>query len=187
MIRDHIACDALLQSSGLPYAVVCPSILFDNLIKFQGDVIRLDRALYGLGRGEAAFTDARDVADCVVSVLLNAHRYHSRHLLLTGKEVVTGEQMATGMSRVYQTPVAHKVVTEAEMRQILTRRGIPPFMQDDLIAVERLANERRLTQITQTVKEVAGHPPRTLETFLAAYRSQLMPSFSLPQLSHFFM
>jgi NAD(P)H dehydrogenase (quinone) len=177
----------MLESSGIPFAVVCPSVLFDNLSKFQGDVIRLDRALYGLGRGEAAFVDARDVADCVVSVLLNPHRYTSRHLLLTGKEVVTGEQLALGMSRVYQTSISHKVVSEAEMRAVLTRRGVPPFMQDDLVAVERLANDRQLTLITPTVKEVAGHPPRTMETFLAAYKSQLMPSFSLSQLSHFFM
>ena len=162
-------------------------LLSIQVLKFMGDVIRTDRSMYGLGKGEAAFIDARDVADCVVSVLLNPHRHASRRLVLTGKEAVTGEQMAVGMSRVYQTTVTHSVVDEQALRAVLTRRSIPAFMQDDICDIERLVNEGTLTHTTNTVKEVAGHPPRTLETFLAHYRHQLMPTFSKPQLLHFFL
>ena len=184
---QHRECDALLSGSGIAYAVVHPSILFDNLLKFQGDIIRSDRALYGLGKGEAAFIDARDVADCVASVLLNSARYHGRHLVLTGKEAVSGDALAVGMSRIYQTTVTHRVVDEPALRAVLTRRGIPAFMQDDLLGIERLVHEGLLTHTTNTVKEVAGHPPRTMETFLSHYRSQLLPTFSLSQLKHFFV
>ena len=171
---------------GVEWCVVQPCILFDNLIKTHGDIIRTDRAMYGMGRGEAAFIDARDVADCVVSVLLNPHRYSSRRLMLTGKEAVSGEMMAEGMSRVYQTQVQHRVVDEQTMRALLTRRSLPPHMQDDIIDIERIVNEGHLTRTTSTVKEVAGHPPRTMETFLAHYRHQLMPTYNTSQLKHFF-
>jgi uncharacterized protein YbjT (DUF2867 family) len=134
------------------------------------------------------FIDARDVADCVVSVLLNPQRFVSRSLVLTGKEAITGEAVALGMSRVFQTSIAYRAVSEAELRAVLSRQQIPGFMQDDLVAIERMMREGKLRDIlTHTVKEVCGHPPRTLETFLATYKAQLSPAFSLKQLLHFFL
>ena len=134
------------------------------------------------------YIDARDVADCVVSVLLNPQRFASRCLVLTGKEAITGEAVAVGMSRVFQTSIAYRAVSEAELRAVLSRQQIPASMQDDLVQIERMMGEGRLRElITQTVKEVCGHPPRTLETFLATYKQQLCPAFSLKQLLHFFL
>jgi len=188
IMRDHGECDEMLASSGLPFAIIQPQILFDNLLKFQGDIIKHDRSWYGLGGGSAACIDARDVADCVVSILLNPSRFLSRRLVLTGKEAVSGEMVAVGMSRIYQKSIAYKTVSESELRSVLTRRQIPGFMQDDLIGIELMIRDGLLKdQVTYTVKEVCGHPPRTMETFLASYRSQLCPSFSLKQMLHFFI
>jgi hypothetical protein len=46
---QHGECDEMLASSGLPFAIIQPQILFDNLLKFQGDIIKHDRSWYGLG------------------------------------------------------------------------------------------------------------------------------------------
>jgi uncharacterized protein YbjT (DUF2867 family) len=49
IMQEHAACDALLTASSLPHAIVHSQILLDNLLKFQGDIIKRDRAVYGLG------------------------------------------------------------------------------------------------------------------------------------------
>ena len=134
-----------------------------------------------------SYIDARDVADCVLSVMLNPTRYQSRHLHLTGKEAVTGSAIAEAMSRCYQTSIAYSVVGEAEVRAMLERVGVPSFMADDVIALEHVRNTGQLAHITSTVKDVAGHPPRSLESFASAYKQQLSPGFSLKQVLNFFV
>ena len=49
IMQEHADCDALLAASGLPHAVIQSQILLDNLLKFQGEAIKHDRAVYGLG------------------------------------------------------------------------------------------------------------------------------------------
>lgn len=137
--------------------------------------------------GSASYIDARDVADCVLSVMLNPQRFQSRQLHMTGKEAVDGATIAEAMTRCYQTSIAFKVVSEQEVRAMLDRVGVPGWMSDDIIAMEHMREAGLLTAITSSVKDTCGHPPRTLETFISAYKSQLSPAFSVKQVLNFFL
>ena len=144
-------------------------------------------ASYCVPDGSAAYVDARDLADCVLSVMLNPQRFQSRQLHLTGKEAVDGATIAEAMSLCYQTSIVYRVVSEAEVRAVLERVGVPGWMSDDILAMEHMREAALLHDITSVVKDTCGHPPRTLMTFLSHYKSQLSPGFSIKQVLNFFL
>ena len=119
--------------------------------------------------------------------MLSPHRFQSRTLHLTGKEAVDGRTIAEAMSRCYQTAIEYRVVGEHDVRAVLERVNVPGWMSDDIINMEHCREAGLLTAITSTVKDTCGHPPRTLETFLTSYKSQLSPGFSLKQIINFFL
>ena len=119
--------------------------------------------------------------------MLSSQRFHSRHLHVTGKEAVSGATIAEAMTRCYQTAIQYHVVSETEVRAVLERSGVPGWMSDDIVAMEHIREAGLLTAITPTVKETCGHPPRTLETFLSSYKSQLSPGLSIKQILNFFL
>lgn len=181
---EHHSCDQMLAKSSIKYSIVKPVFLLDNACKFQSHLIRDEDSYYSTSSTPSCVVDGRDVADSLVAILLNPARFASSEFLLTGKELVTPQTLCTAMSRVFGRPIKARVVDPTTFTSVLTKRGIPEFMVQDILAIER---EKEKTNVnTDSVKKLTGHPPRTVESFVASYKATLCNGMWLKQVANFF-
>lgn len=177
-VVQHYACDGLLVSSGLPYAIVKPCPTFDLFARFQGLVIQSDHAFYGLGQGSVAFVDGRDVSDCVCCIILNTERFSKKEFIISGKQAMTGKEVATAMTRVFGIDIEYRAVATTQLKQVMEKIHVPQPLQEEMLEIQKQVHSTAATAsepwntVNYTVKDITGHPPRTVTTQHTTYRTQ---------------
>ncbi|MGW4408807.1 NmrA family NAD(P)-binding protein [Nonomuraea sp. NPDC004702] len=167
----HGEVDEHLRASGVPHAVLQPTGFMQNLL---GEV-RGDRFHGSWGAGGMNYIDARDIA-AVAAALLTRPVGASGSYLLTGPESPTHEEIAATMTRVLGRPVSYVDLPVPEMAARLAGQGIPEPFATELAAAQATLSRTGWAEITTTVEEVTGRPPRTLAAFVADHADAFLPA-----------
>lgn len=115
--RLHFASDDALMKSGMTYTILRPHFFMQNAFAAL-DSIKGDGNMYwGMGDGKMGMIDTRDIADCVVAVVMNGG-HHNKIFTPTGPASISFYDAADIMTeslgkKVNYIPVSIEAVGEA--------------------------------------------------------------------------
>ena len=170
-VRDHGACDAYLRDSGLPHAVVRPNMFMQNVSENTVPSIDQDGNLYAnAGEARISMVDTRDIA-AVAARILAEPGHDGRAYDVTGPEALSYHDVATKLSDTMGRKVTYIAAPDEAVAGALAGFGLGQWLVGALVDLFRDYRSSGIdgyaAQVTDTVAQVTGQPPRTLDQLLA--------------------
>jgi uncharacterized protein YbjT (DUF2867 family) len=161
--RDHAAVEEALRATGLEVVAIRPNVFMQT---FLAQTPALGNGLLpGPERARVSFIDARDVG-AVSAVALTTDETPEPVLELTGPEALTWPEVAEKMTEVLGRPITHVATPTDALAQGMRAMGRPEWQVQHAIEVAVLLAEPKAAEVTDTVEQIIGRPPRTLADFL---------------------
>lgn len=152
-----------LAASGAQWAVLQPTWFLQNLSEgFLAPGIAHDTLAFAGGTGRNAWIDIRDIADVAVAALQGKA---DGVLQLTGPELLSFADLAAEVSRASGREVSYLDQSPDELAAVLSGAGFPPDYTGLMLQLAAAIRDGHAEQLTTTVQDVTGRPPRTLRQF----------------------
>jgi uncharacterized protein YbjT (DUF2867 family) len=165
--RWHAAIDGALKSSGIAWTILLPGAFMQNFVETSAP--RPDGNMYlPVGDAKAAFIDVRDIADVAVKALTEPG-HESKEYTLTGPEEISYTEVAAIMSEVSGRAIRFVNVPEAGARQAMLGAHMPEWLVDVILELNAATRTNHMAEMTSTVQDVLGRPPRTFRDFARDY------------------
>jgi uncharacterized protein YbjT (DUF2867 family) len=165
-VVPHARVESWLRSSGLRWTFVRPSFFMQNLSTTHRADVLAGRLVVPAGRGRTSFVDALDVADVAVEALKDPGAHAGRAWTPTGPEALTYAEVASQLSAALGRPVVYTQPGAVRYARHARRRlGMPWGMVAVTTAIYTAARLRLAGGLTDDVRTVTGHPPRSFLEF----------------------
>lgn len=166
--RQHWEVEEVLKASGQPFTILRPNSFMQVLIGqiLLGGLTASGKVANALAGSGLSLIDARDVGAVAAKALLS-DRWEGQTLVLTGPRAVTYGEIAGIVSELTGGDVPVVEVTPADMRAMLKTRGLEDWEADHFEEMYQLFRDGDSAFVTDTVQQVTGAPPRTIEAYLA--------------------
>ena len=167
-LRQHWETETILQASGQPFVTLRPNAFMQTLIgQIMLPAVRAAGAVpNAIGGAGISFIDARDVGDCAATVL-TTDAWDGQTLVLTGPRAVTYAEIAATIGRLTGQQVAVSDITPADVRATLAAGGTPRWEAEHFEEMYEMFRRGESEFVSGDVERVTGHPPRTVEAYLA--------------------
>ncbi len=170
--RLYWLAEQIMNWSGVPVVHVRPTVLLNNplfTVLGRRSVRERDVLALPFGTGKTSPIAAEDVARVVAALLLNPPK-PGQVYGLTGPQVLDINGLAEQYSRALGRRIsAEDIDYDDWVRQYLRASGLPDLVQQHLATIVRLHRENRYDRSTHDVEEVTGHPPQTVEHYVASH------------------
>ena len=168
LARDHWATEAHLRSVGLAHTILRDNIYADFTPHFLG----ADGKIRGpAGDGRVALVAQADIAEVAIAVLISDGAYDGRTLNLTGPTALTMNEIAGILSDHLGRTVSYIPETIEEAYASRAIYGAPLWQVDAWVSTYTAIAGGELSEVSEDIPEVTGHPATSLEQALAATRS----------------
>ncbi|MGP9693397.1 SDR family oxidoreductase [Brachybacterium sp. AOP25-B2-12] len=159
LARDHGATEDAIRAAGPAWTFLRDSFYADVLLDFAGP----DRTIRGpAGEGRCAFVAREDVAEVAARVLADPAPWSGRALELTGPVAVTFPEAAQIMMAALGEEFRYVDETIPEARASRAQYDPQPWQLDAWISTYTAIGSGALDVVSQDVREVTGHAPRTI-------------------------
>jgi uncharacterized protein YbjT (DUF2867 family) len=167
-LRQHWEVETVLQASGQPYVNLRPNAFMQTLIgQIMLPAMRATGAApNAIASSGISFVDARDVGEAA-AVVLTAAVWDGQTLVLTGSRPVTYAEIAAIIGQLTGQPVDIKEITPADVRAMMTARGTPQWEAEHFQEMYEMFRRGESEFVSGDVERITGHPPRSVETYLA--------------------
>jgi NAD(P)H dehydrogenase (quinone) len=160
--RDHWWTEEHIRSTGLLHTFLRDNIYTDFLPGLAGP----DGVIRGpAGDGRVGAVARDDVADAAVAVLLG-DGHGGRVYDLTGPEAITLHQLARELSRYTGREITYYPETLEEAYASRASYGAPEWEVEGWVTTYVAIATGELDVVSDAVRELTGHPPMNLTTFL---------------------
>ncbi len=165
--RAHWEVERVLADSGQPFVILRPNSFMQVLVgQLMLSSLRATGTVVNpIGRAGISLIDARDVG-AVAARVLTRHDWDGQTLVLTGPRPVGYAELAQLVSARTGTPATVVDVTLDQVRASLVGRGMAEWEADHFREMYELFLAGESEFVTDTVREVTGADPRTIESFL---------------------
>ena len=170
----HAAGEAAIRASGIPFTFVRPSGFMSNLVAWA-DSIKVERVVRAsTGDGRRAFIHSDDIA-AVATKALMTFDFEGRSLIVTGPEALSFGEATGKIAAAIGKRLRFEAISDEEARERYAARCASPAETEAHVALWRAMREGRLATVTNTVEQVLGRKPLTLDQWAienaAAFRS----------------
>ncbi|WP_181034282.1 NmrA family NAD(P)-binding protein [Arthrobacter sp. GMC3] len=164
--RQHWEIERVLQESGQPFVILRPNSFMQVLVGqlMLGQLRATGSIINAIGQAGISLIDARDVG-AVAAQVLTRHDWDGQTLELTGPRAVTYPQLSKLVGVYEPAPVVD--AAPAQVRASLLQRGVPGWEAEHFLEMYELFAAGESAFVTDTLEQVTGRPPRTIEAFLA--------------------
>ena len=160
----HGEADQNVANSGIPYTIIRPTYLMQNLIG-SARMIASDGAFSGaMGDGKVGVIDTRDVGN-VAATVLTSDDHEGKTYPLTGPEALSMGELAGKLSAVLGKEVKYVNVSQEDAKADMMAMGMPDWMADGWVAIAMMISTGAANIVTPMVKEVIGEEPRSFDQF----------------------
>jgi len=162
--RLHGQCDTLLRDSGLTYVILRPNYFMQNLL-MSVDSIIADGVFYaGMGDGQLAMIDVRDVADSAAAAA-TTDDFDTQVLELSGPESISFHDVAAVVSEVAERRVAYVAISPDDVKTSMLDMGADTWMADLLREYSAAFGDGWGDLVTDNVERLTGRQARSFSQF----------------------
>lgn len=169
--RLHALSDSELERSGIPFTIVKPHFFLQNLMMSAQTIAEQGTLYFALADANQPMIDVRDIASSVAAILSNPGAHAGKTYTLTGPTAVGLDQVAASIGEAIGKPVAYVALPVAAMVEQLASFGLSTYnliaLRDYMTAYSRGWG----SQVTTSVKDLTGKPPRTISEFARDFAS----------------
>lgn len=169
--RVHYDGEAALRESGLGWTVLQPTSLMQNLLLMRHAIDEAGELLLPLDDAALNVIDLRDVVHVAVKVLTN-RGHHERIYPLTGREALTGHEMARVFSRTLDRPVVYRNLDDAAARSALEQAGLEAWLIEGLLDLYTRYRDGWGERTTSTFSRLTNRDPLRFADFVAEHWSR---------------
>jgi uncharacterized protein YbjT (DUF2867 family) len=163
--RDHFHTEQLVRASELDFSLSRQNFYLDVVPGFAGP----DGVIRGpAGDGRFAPVARDDAADVIVELLTDTGRDGAGYDL-TGPEALSLAEIAAKLTEVSGREVRYEEETVEEAWASRRPTGAPDWEIEGWVSTYLAIAAGEVGKVTDTVREVAGHPPQGLDEFLAEH------------------
>lgn len=165
--REHWEIERVLQDSGQPFVILRPNSFMQVLVgQLMITALRATGTVINpIGTAGISLIDARDVGE-VAAQVLTRHDWDGQVLALTGSRPVGYAELADLVSARTGNVATVVDVSLEQVRSSLIGRGMAEWEADHFCEMYELFKAGESEFVTDTVREVTGVEPRTIEAFL---------------------
>lgn len=163
--------DQALQDSGVPCTFLRPKNFMQNFSGFQAGMIQSGRFYSSHGDGRVPFVDVRDIAAVAATVLKDPAAHAHQAYVLTGPEALTSQEAVAAIANATGRPVTWVAIPEAAAVQAMREMGMPDFAVDVMSSLNQAIAAGLVAEVTDTVQQLTGQPPRRFEDFVQQHLS----------------
>lgn len=165
--REHWEIERVLQHSGQPFVILRPNSFLQVLVgKLMLPAARTTgKVINPIGAAGISMIDARDVG-AVAAQVLTSHDWDGQTLALTGPRAISYAEIAESITTHGDSPVMVTDVTLEQVHASLIANGMAPWEAEHFREMYELFAAGESSFVTDTVREVTGNEPRTLEAYL---------------------
>lgn len=165
LARDHGETEAHLERSGMRTTFLRDNLYLDLVPQFAGS----DDVLRGPGgHGRFAGVARADVVDAALAVLRAPRRHAGVTYELTGPQALTLEDVAATVREVTGRPMRYVEESLDEAYASRGSYGAPAWQVDAWVSTYLAIADGELERVTDTVRHLTGHAPRSLRDVLSA-------------------
>lgn len=167
LAKEHLATEAHIQASGLPYALLRNGWYHENYSENLAAALQHGVLAGAAGEGRFHAAARADYAAAAVAVLLAPVKGNAIHEL-AGDSGFTLTQLAATVSRLAGKPVAYKDMPEKAYQEFLQGVGVPEPMAHMLADSDAQAAKGDLADTSGALHRLIGRAPGTLEAAIEA-------------------
>lgn len=165
----HSRAEQALQASGMAWTILRPVFFMQSLLFFAGSVAT-GKIIAATGGGAVAFVDARDVAHVAAAVLAEPRERSVE--ILTGPRALDFAALAELLTATTGRPVRHISPPRWLARLVLPwLSGMPRWRSNMVVDLMAAIAAGAQSTPTDTVAQLLGREPRTIERFLEEQRA----------------
>ena len=173
--RDsHGQIEEKLQSSGLGFTFLRPTFFMQSI----PSLIAPDGNIYApTGDGRIGWVDIRDIA-AVARHALTEDGHEGNAYEITGPESLSFAEVAEKLSAATGQEINYVDVPAEAAKEGMISAGMPEWLANANVALMTIVREGGLDVVTDTVGDVAGTEPRSVDNFARDYASVMSGSSS---------
>ena len=168
--RWHAAIESHLAASGVPHTLLRPSTFADVLMLAAPSIRETGRWSGSAPRGRNALINSADVVDAAVAVLTEPSKRGKPHVL-TGPFGLTWPEVAARLTQALGRPIRYDAVSIEERRAQLEADGLASWRVELVLGLDEINRSDLYATPTDTVRQLTGHPPRTVEQYIERNRA----------------
>ncbi|MGW6979906.1 NmrA family NAD(P)-binding protein [Streptomyces sp. NPDC054932] len=166
--RGHHAVEEHLRARGMKHTVLYPYAFMQNLLRLAPSVAQ-GVVLGAMDEAPCNYIDCRDIGDVAAAALTRPDIAGGRYVL-TGPETVSHPELALRLGALTGHRIRYVDLTPDELRDHLIHRArMPAWLAGHVTEIQQLAVARPEAP-TDTVADILGRGPRTLDAFLHEHR-----------------
>lgn len=170
VLRWHAAIELHLAASGVPHTLLRPSTFADVLMLAAPSIRETGRWSGSAPRGRNALINSADVVDAAVAVLTEPSKRGRPHVL-TGPFGLTWPEVAARLTQALGRPIRYDAVSIEERRAQLEADGLASWRVELVLGLDEINRSDLYATPTDTVRQLTGHPPRTVEEYIERNRA----------------
>ncbi|PSK96883.1 uncharacterized protein YbjT (DUF2867 family) [Murinocardiopsis flavida] len=161
--RDHFHTESYIRATGADYTFLRPSLYLDLMPSWLDGT----GALRGpAGHGSVAWVARDDIADVAAAVLTGGGEHDGRIYDVTGPEAVTLGRTVERLSGLTGKTLRYIPETWEEALAARRRSGAPEWALEGWASSYAAIATGELDVVSETVSDLTGHPPQSIEGFL---------------------
>lgn len=158
----HERGEAAIRSSGIPFTFVRPSGFMANLLAWATSIKTEGVVRASTGDGRRAFIHSDDIADVATKALM-APGNQGKLLPITGPEALSFAEATDKIGAAIGKRLRFEAISDDEAGQRYAARSASAAETEAHVALWRAIREGRLARVTNTVEQVLGRKPLTLD------------------------
>ncbi|WP_428266997.1 NmrA family NAD(P)-binding protein [Haliangium sp.] len=173
--RQHARIEAALARCEFGVTNLRPHVFMQNFLKSAATIRDPGTIFAPMGDARISLVDARDVAAVAAAVLCEAGRHAGQSYDITGPEALSYADIAAQLSEVLGRPIRYVEVTPSDARRAMLGRSMPPWLVENILALQASLCTGQWSEATQVVSAITGAPARRFIDFARDHRDAFAP------------
>jgi uncharacterized protein YbjT (DUF2867 family) len=169
--QNHVAAQNHIRESGMTWTIVRPTFFNQNFETYAPRIREAKQIVMPVGNGTISSTDLRDVGEIIREVLTKPG-HENKSYDLTGPELLTFTEIAEKFSKILGTHVEFIDQPLEEFGELLRTIGLSEWRVDAVCKELEAIGAGVVDHTTDTIEELLGRPPISLEQYITDYLDQ---------------
>jgi uncharacterized protein YbjT (DUF2867 family) len=178
IIRDLLAYEELIKSSGLTYTFLRPTFFMQNIFMAAQTISAQGTIYMPFKDGKVATIDVRDIAEAAAKVLTTMG-HEGKTYILTGPQAVSFYEVAAAFSEVLDKEVKYVDVPLEAGKQAMLGLGMPEWIVDGYVELIAEFANNWANKAYPDFENLTGHKAHSIKQFAKDFESAF--SESVPQ------